>query len=259
MAADITTVGGTPLSSSQGNAESVVNPNENYLAQYATALGVSLALTLTTSLTLTLPQMGPSLWIFGGTPVGAITATLQVISFGQKTIKNSCGQPITFTYSSGTTVTIPSGGSWDIWGDGTNIYLKGVQGVWTPVLTFATPGNLSAAYTVQNGKYELIGRTVHARFDIELSTFTFTTASGNAQITGLPFTSASGNASTGVIAHSNVTFTAGNTQLALLLPASSSVLNLYQSGSGIAYSALTQANFTTAVLPSLIGNITYNI
>jgi len=60
-------------------------------------------------------------------------------------------------------------------------------GTWTPVLTFATPGDLSVVYSVQAGIYTAIGRIVIAPFAIVTSTFTHTTSSGNCQITGLPF------------------------------------------------------------------------
>src|SRR3990172_6973053 len=63
------------------------------------------------------------------------------------------------------------------------------EGTWTPVLTFATPGNLSVVYTTQTGRYQKIGRVVNAYFTMSTSTFTHTTASGSLNITGLPFTS----------------------------------------------------------------------
>ena len=56
---------------------------------------------------------------------------------------------------------------------------------WTPVLTFATAGDLSVAYTTQFGRKKLIGNYGRAWFVIVTSTFTHTTASGNCQITGL--------------------------------------------------------------------------
>jgi len=64
-----------------------------------------------------------------------------------------------------------------------------VSGNWTPELTFATAGDLSVAYTRQVGRYRKIGNMVTVIFDIQTSTFTHTTASGFAQINGLPFTS----------------------------------------------------------------------
>ena len=64
------------------------------------------------------------------------------------------------------------------------------EGTWTPVLTFATPGDLSVAYAIRVGTYTKIGRLVRINVYIVTSTFTHTTASGNVQVTGLPFTSA---------------------------------------------------------------------
>ena len=62
------------------------------------------------------------------------------------------------------------------------------EGTWTPVLTFATPGDLSVVYSAQYGAYVKIGKLVTVFFNIVTSTFTHTTASGNCTITGLPFT-----------------------------------------------------------------------
>jgi|HubBroStandDraft_4_1064222.scaffolds.fasta_scaffold00045_5 hypothetical protein len=61
------------------------------------------------------------------------------------------------------------------------------SGTWTPVLTFQTPGDLSVAYTTQFGVFERIGNLVFVDVDIVTSTFTFSTASGELQVTGLPF------------------------------------------------------------------------
>lgn len=63
------------------------------------------------------------------------------------------------------------------------------EGTWTPVLTFATPGDLAVAYTTQLGTYTRVGRLVTVTFNVVTSSFTFTTASGACNITGLPFTS----------------------------------------------------------------------
>lgn len=62
--------------------------------------------------------------------------------------------------------------------------------LWTPVLTFATAGDLSVAYSTQVGQYARVGNLVLAWFYLVTSTFTFTTASGNARLTGLPFRAA---------------------------------------------------------------------
>lgn len=68
-------------------------------------------------------------------------------------------------------------------------YLEGLNvfNTWTPVLTFATPGDLAVAYSAQSGYYIKVGRLVVTFFELLTSSFTHTTASGNLQITGFPF------------------------------------------------------------------------
>lgn len=63
-------------------------------------------------------------------------------------------------------------------------------GVWTPEMTFATPGDLSVAYASQDGSYNIEGRMFHFTWRINC-TPTHTTASGPVRITGLPFACAS--------------------------------------------------------------------
>lgn len=65
------------------------------------------------------------------------------------------------------------------------------EGTWTPVLTFATPGDQNIVYagSGQIGRYTRIGDTVFLFCHINTSTFTHTTSAGNLQITGCPFTS----------------------------------------------------------------------
>jgi len=64
----------------------------------------------------------------------------------------------------------------------------GRKGLWTPVITCGTPGNLAVGYSVQYGAWEREGKLVTVSFNIETSSFTHTTASGTFSITGLPFT-----------------------------------------------------------------------
>jgi hypothetical protein len=63
------------------------------------------------------------------------------------------------------------------------------EGTFTPAITFATPGDLSVAYSFQVGTYTKIGNRVIASVNIVTSSFSFTTASGTLSITGLPYTS----------------------------------------------------------------------
>ncbi len=62
-----------------------------------------------------------------------------------------------------------------------------ITGTWTPVITFATAGDLSVAYTTQLGTFRKVGNRVSLSLNLTTSTFTHTTASGNVQITGIPF------------------------------------------------------------------------
>ncbi len=70
---------------------------------------------------------------------------------------------------------------------GANVLDDYEEGTWTPVLTFATPGNLAVAYSNQTGEYTKIGRKVLLQFTVITSAFTHTTASGNLIFTGCPF------------------------------------------------------------------------
>ena len=56
---------------------------------------------------------------------------------------------------------------------------------WTPVLKFATLGDLTVVYSTQVGRKKQIGNYVLAWFNIVTSTFTHTTAAGDLQITGV--------------------------------------------------------------------------
>src|SRR5262245_32311518 len=57
---------------------------------------------------------------------------------------------------------------------------------WTPTLTFATPGDLAVSYASRLGTLFTIGKFQILNFNITTSSFTFTTASGNLTISGVP-------------------------------------------------------------------------
>jgi hypothetical protein len=61
------------------------------------------------------------------------------------------------------------------------------EGTYTPTFTFATAGDLSVVYNQQTGTYTRIGNLVMYRGVVGF-TPTYTTASGDAQLGGLPFT-----------------------------------------------------------------------
>lgn len=116
------------------------------------------------------------------------------------------------------------------------------EGTWTPVATFATPGNLSVAYSTQNGWYVKVGQLVIVHCDIITTTFTFTTASGNFNITGLPFTVNSRGYGSGQFGG----WTSGFTMLSPLCTNGGTIISLIGSQTATSAGALTTAQFTTA-------------
>ena len=132
------------------------------------------------------------------------------------------------------------------------------EGTWTPVLTAATVGNLSVTYTSQTGWYTKIGRTVTAHFNIITSAFTHTTASGNAQITGLPFTSAATSNFSNFGAASYTGFTkAGYHSMCPYVSPSATTILFSVAGSGVAAATAAITEFPTGGTVALQGTVTY--
>lgn len=132
------------------------------------------------------------------------------------------------------------------------------RATWTPVLTFATPGDLSVAYTTQVGDYLKIGRLVVVMFEIVTSTFTFTTASGALTVTGLPF----------IVSNSNQTNSRGTTgwqgitkgtyaQVGPMAIRNTNTLQFQASGSALPISTVTAADTPSAGTVILRGTISY--
>ena len=132
------------------------------------------------------------------------------------------------------------------------------EGTWTPVLTFATPGNLSVAYTTQVGVYTKIGRMVLATNVIVTSTFTHTTASGICQITGLPFTAASvsNQNAYGTILWQGITKANYTQWVAVVAPGATTII-YFGSGSGQAVAGLAVGDMPTGGTVVLNGTQTY--
>ena len=64
------------------------------------------------------------------------------------------------------------------------------EGTFTPNLTFATPGTSSFEYSLQTGFYTKVGRLVHYRMELRLSSFSKGTGTGDLRVEGFPFTTA---------------------------------------------------------------------
>ena len=132
------------------------------------------------------------------------------------------------------------------------------ESTWTPVITFATPGNLSVAYSTQIGRYQKIGRLVNAYFTLITSTFTHTTASGALQITGLPFTSvtSAGIYMCGPLLWQGIT-KANYTSAVLQVISNVALAAIILSGSGQAAAEVTTAEAPTGGTLILAGQATY--
>lgn len=136
------------------------------------------------------------------------------------------------------------------------------SGTWTPAFTFSTPGDLSVAYSAQAGAYVRRGIMVSVNFQITTSTFTHSSASGVARLTGLPFpVKALGtgkNWLSGLARWQGVTLT-GYTQLGILAVQGQSYLQFTLSGSATAVGDLGSTQMPTGGTVILAGTIEYEI
>lgn len=132
------------------------------------------------------------------------------------------------------------------------------QSSWTPAITFGTPGDLSVSYATQTGKYTRIGNLIHVSYTL-VFTPTYTTASGNFSITGLPFVSNSGgDINTNSVYTQTITFPASTTSLLCELPVNSSSLLLVGIGS-TATTVVSTTNVVSGTQKIIQGSMTYLI
>ena len=134
------------------------------------------------------------------------------------------------------------------------------EGTWTPAVTFATPGDLSVAYTTQSGWYTKVGNVVCVWWNLLTSSFTHTTASGSLQLSGLPFAAAanSGSFNFGTLSWQGIT-KASYTQVAPRLVNSAQALDFIASGSAQAVSTVAFGDVPTAGTVLLRGQLTYRV
>ena len=144
---------------------------------------------------------------------------------------------------------------------GTNISIYGNLGqattTWNPVLTFATPGNLSVTYTAQSGSYARIGNVVTAEFIVATSAFTWTTASGVLQVTGLPYLAGTPQG-VGTLEWQGIT-KAGYTNITLDTAISTNIILFRASGSGVPIGAVVSGDVPSGGSVTLRGSLTYTI
>ena len=121
------------------------------------------------------------------------------------------------------------------------------EGTFTPVITCATPGDLSVTYSTQLGRYTRIGNRCLINITLLTSAFTWTTASGGLRVTGLPFTpnNASNNNQPLALIFQGIT-KAGYTQFAAITDYGITELVFSASGTAVGVSAVTIANVPSA-------------
>jgi hypothetical protein len=128
----------------------------------------------------------------------------------------------------------------------------------TPVATFATPGDLAITYSQRQADWSRNGRLITVNFTVKSSAFTFTTASGTLRITGLPFTASSDTDyfSAGSVIWGGIT-KAGYTQVNPFVLAGESVIRFAAGASASAASDVLAADTPTAGTLLLRGSVTY--
>lgn len=129
------------------------------------------------------------------------------------------------------------------------------EGTWTPVLTFATPGDLSVSYSIQSGVYIKIGSLCLVSHRLTTSTFTHTSASGFLRVAGLPFTPSTNHH--GFFADiAGVTKGGGYTQFGAMALTSGNI-EFIANGSGVARSQITASDMPTGGSINILVTVIY--
>lgn len=129
---------------------------------------------------------------------------------------------------------------------------------WTPFFTFATPGDLAITYSEQTGQYYKLGFLVFAKFSLQTSAFTYTTASGLLLLGGLPSVTDAGAATvrSGSVEWAGIT-AAGYTDIVCNLQGNSTAMTFALSGSGKANVDVLASHMPSGGTVGLRGLIIY--
>lgn len=132
------------------------------------------------------------------------------------------------------------------------------QGNWTASGTFATPGDAVVTFGTNVCRYTKIGHLVLLEFDLQTSTFTHTTASGNFTLNGVPFKA---KTETGYIAVGSLSWQgitkANYTQVVCQIASGGTSILFGASGSGQSLVGVTAADMPTGGTVILRGSIFY--
>jgi hypothetical protein len=116
---------------------------------------------------------------------------------------------------------------------------------WTPVLTFATPGDLAVTYSSRDASCTRLADNIfHLSFFMATSAFTHTTAAGALQVTGAPVGASSTISGGSAGGQFGGITKAGYTQVCSQIN-SSAVISFTGSGSGVAPSTIVAADVPT--------------
>ncbi len=202
------------------------------------------------AVTVTLPPVGTVGRSIGVIKIDSSSNAVTVDGNGSETISSTSSITLSTQYES--ISLIDNGTSWDVAG-----LFSYTDFTWTPVLTFVTAGNLSVAYSQQTGTGTKIRRRIDLTFQIDTSTFTHTTASGNVRITGSPYTAESDIVkSPGALEWQGIT-KANYTNIVTRITQSTAIMNLVASGSGQNISTVTAADMPTGGAVSLRGSSSF--
>lgn len=127
---------------------------------------------------------------------------------------------------------------------------------WTPVITFATPGDLAVTYSTQLGRRTKIGRQVFLEFKIATSSFTHTSAAGALRIGGL--TDASVFNGSGSMTFSGVTV-AGYQMYLPYLNAGDAFMLMQAMGTAVPNAPIGAADCPSGGTMIFHGSITYTV
>jgi hypothetical protein len=119
----------------------------------------------------------------------------------------------------------------------------------TPIFTFATPGDLSVVYTIQSGTYAIDGDVLSFYYSITFTPTFGGTASGEIRLTGLPIAASSSVDAylTNAIHGGGVTYGAGNTQINGLVSSGNTYATIITTGSAAALTTLSTTSIVSGV------------
>jgi len=133
--------------------------------------------------------------------------------------------------------------------------------IWTPGITFSTPGDLIVTYGSHRGLCFRTGRLAILTLEIQTATFTHTTASGQLIITGIPFKcSTSQYRFVGTLHQQGLNKSGGtHTQWNLVIHSGGTGLNIYMSGNGVGEQLVQVGQVPSMVNQSFVGSIIYEV